>query len=45
MVSIERVNKWYGQTQVLCDVSLEVAEAEVVVICGPSGSGTRRRRS
>lgn len=39
MVRIENVNKWYGQVQVLSDVTLEVSEAEVVVICGPSGSG------
>jgi ABC-type polar amino acid transport system ATPase subunit len=33
------LNKWYGQTQVLHDVSIAIAEGERVVVCGPSGSG------
>ncbi|KQP80597.1 amino acid ABC transporter ATP-binding protein [Methylobacterium sp. Leaf117] len=33
------VNKWFGATHVLRDVSLTVAESEKIVICGPSGSG------
>lgn len=33
------VNKWFGATHVLRDVSLRVAESEKIVICGPSGSG------
>jgi polar amino acid transport system ATP-binding protein len=33
------VNKWFGDHQVLKDVSLQVRRAEVVVIVGPSGSG------
>ena len=32
MVRIENVSKWYHQLQVLSNVSLEVSEAEVVVI-------------
>jgi ABC-type polar amino acid transport system ATPase subunit len=39
MVELERVDKWFGPTQVLRQVSLTVAAGEVVVICGPSGSG------
>jgi len=33
------VNKWYGDFQVLRDITLRVARGERIVICGPSGSG------
>ncbi|QRM33328.1 amino acid ABC transporter ATP-binding protein [Microvirga sp. VF16] len=33
------VSKWYGQFQVLRDVSLTVPKGSRVVLCGPSGSG------
>ncbi|WP_179106929.1 amino acid ABC transporter ATP-binding protein [Variovorax sp. KK3] len=39
MVRMRNVNKFYGSHQVLTDVSLEVAQGEVIVVCGPSGSG------
>jgi general L-amino acid transport system ATP-binding protein len=39
LVSVARLNKWYGPVQVLKDVSLEVAAHERVIVCGPSGSG------
>ena len=39
MVELDRVDKWFGPTQVLRQVSLQVVPGEVVVICGPSGSG------
>lgn len=39
VVRIENLNKWYGQTHVLRDISLSVAAGEKLVICGPSGSG------
>ena len=39
MITIDRISKWYGATQVLKDCSAEVARGEVVVVCGPSGSG------
>ncbi|WP_054285604.1 MULTISPECIES: amino acid ABC transporter ATP-binding protein [Gulbenkiania] len=39
MISIQNVNKWYGDFQVLTDCSTQVAKGEVVVVCGPSGSG------
>jgi len=39
MIAIDNISKWYGPLQVLRDVSLTVANGEVVVICGPSGSG------
>ncbi|MGV8984686.1 MAG: amino acid ABC transporter ATP-binding protein [Cypionkella sp.] len=39
MIELRHVNKWYGEFQVLKDISLTVAKGERVVICGPSGSG------
>jgi polar amino acid transport system ATP-binding protein len=39
MISFINVNKWFGDLHVLKDINLEVAQAEVVVVCGPSGSG------
>jgi glutamate/aspartate transport system ATP-binding protein len=39
VITIDTVSKWYGPTQVLKDCSVDVAKAEVVVVCGPSGSG------
>ena len=39
IVDIERLNKWFGTTHVLRDISLSVKPGEKVVICGPSGSG------
>jgi general L-amino acid transport system ATP-binding protein len=38
-IVLEHVDKWFGTFQALQDVSLEVAEQEVVVVIGPSGSG------
>ncbi|MGH8353240.1 MAG: amino acid ABC transporter ATP-binding protein [Pseudomonas sp.] len=39
MISIDNVNKWYGDFQVLTDCTTQVSKGEVVVVCGPSGSG------
>ena len=39
MIEMRHVNKWYGDFQVLKDISLIVSKGERVVICGPSGSG------
>jgi glutamate/aspartate transport system ATP-binding protein len=39
MISVQSVNKWFGDHQVLRDCTLTIASGEVVVICGPSGSG------
>ncbi len=39
MIDIKQVSKWYGTTQVLDDCTTQVAQGEVVVVCGPSGSG------
>ncbi len=39
MISFKNVNKWFGKLHVLNNINLEVAQGEVVVVCGPSGSG------
>ena len=39
MITLENVNKWYGDYHALIDVNLTVTKGEVVVVCGPSGSG------
>jgi len=39
IIQFRNVHKWFGAHHVLDDVTFEVAEGEVVVICGPSGSG------
>ncbi|ADG40627.1 MULTISPECIES: amino acid ABC transporter ATP-binding protein [Leuconostoc] len=38
-VHVEKVNKSYGENHVLRDISIDIAENEVVVMIGPSGSG------
>ncbi|NCZ84567.1 MAG: amino acid ABC transporter ATP-binding protein [Burkholderiaceae bacterium] len=39
MIELRHISKWYGQFQVLTDCSTVIHKGEVVVICGPSGSG------
>jgi polar amino acid transport system ATP-binding protein len=39
MIEFRAVHKWFGDLHVLKGVTLEVAPAEVLVVCGPSGSG------
>jgi multiple sugar transport system ATP-binding protein len=38
-VSLKNINKSYGSTHVLHDVSLEISHGELVVLVGPSGCG------
>jgi ABC-type sugar transport system ATPase subunit len=38
-VEIRNINKFYGKTQALFDVNLDVADGEFVVFVGPSGCG------
>lgn len=39
IISMDNVNKWFGEFQVLTNINLKVATQEKIVICGPSGSG------
>ncbi|WP_372497992.1 amino acid ABC transporter ATP-binding protein [Sinomonas terrae] len=39
LVSVQGVNKHFGQLHVLRDIDLDVHKGEVVVVIGPSGSG------
>jgi general L-amino acid transport system ATP-binding protein len=39
IITIEKLNKWFDDFQVLTDINLQVAQKERIVICGPSGSG------
>ena len=39
IISMQNVNKWFGDFQVLKDINLDVGEKQKIVVCGPSGSG------
>ena len=39
IIQIQKVNKWYGDFQVLKEIDLDVKPKEKIVVCGPSGSG------
>jgi len=39
IIQMEKVNKWFGDFQVLKDIDLDVAAKQKIVVCGPSGSG------
>ena len=39
MITLDKVNKWYGSFHVLKDIDLTVHKGERIVVCGPSGSG------
>jgi polar amino acid transport system ATP-binding protein len=39
MVQAQQVHKWFGRTEVLRGIDLEVAHREVMCMVGPSGSG------
>jgi general L-amino acid transport system ATP-binding protein len=39
IIICDKVNKWFGDFQVLRDISIEIMPQEVVVVIGPSGSG------
>src|SRR3712207_5328493 len=39
LVTLESVDKWFGQLHVLRGIDLSVKRGEVVVVIGPSGSG------
>ncbi len=39
IIQINNMNKWFGDFQVLKQISLNVKSKEKIVVCGPSGSG------
>ena len=39
IITINKLNKWFGKFHVLKDIDLNVNKTEKIVICGPSGSG------
>jgi polar amino acid transport system ATP-binding protein len=39
LIEVSHLSKWFGNHQVLTDISLSVARSEVICIIGPSGSG------
>ena len=39
IIRVDGLNKWYGDYHALCDITLNVALGERVVVWGPSGSG------
>ena len=39
MISMQGVDKWFGEFHVLKDINLQVHKGERIVVCGPSGSG------
>ena len=38
-IRLENIEKWFGDTQVIGGVNLEIADGEMVVFVGPSGCG------
>lgn len=39
IITVSKLNKWFGEFHVLKDIDLVVHKGEKVVVCGPSGSG------
>ena len=39
ILSVENLNLWYGKTQALRNVTLDVPEHEITALIGPSGCG------
>ena len=39
IIEMIKVNKWFGDFQVLKDINLTVSSKQKIVVCGPSGSG------
>lgn len=45
MITLENVNKWYGQFHVLKNINLTVQPGERIVLCGPSDIKSSERPS
>ncbi|RUM23965.1 amino acid ABC transporter ATP-binding protein [Rhizobium vallis] len=39
LISLDKVEKWYGSFHALKNINLSVRKGEKIVLCGPSGSG------
>ena len=39
MISIQKVDKYFGDYHALCDINIDVPRGQVVIVLGPSGSG------
>ena len=39
ILSVQRLNAWYGRAHILFDVALEVGAGEVVALMGRNGAG------
>ena len=39
LISLDKVEKWYGAFHALKNINLSVCKGEKIVLCGPSGSG------
>ena len=39
MLSVDKINSFYGEFRVLYDVSLQVNDGELIVVFGPNGHG------
>ena len=39
IVSLQHVDKWYGENHVVKDLNLEILEGEFLTLLGPSGCG------
>ena len=39
VISMNKVNKWFGDFHVLKDIDLSIFKGERIVVCGPAGSG------
>ena len=38
-IKLEKIEKWFGDVQVIKGIDLEVEDGEMVVFVGPSGCG------
>ncbi|MGZ4353695.1 MAG: ATP-binding cassette domain-containing protein, partial [Gaiellaceae bacterium] len=39
MLTVERLNVFYGEARALRDVDLQIGEGEIVSVIGPNGAG------